>query len=168
MKTTMTIAAVAAGALALGMSQQAQALDLLSTTGSGPVGNCQPALPAYEALIRKRPLAIENEGDQHAYVTCAMQNEEVSLNVQNFSTRLSNSSDASVTVTCTAVIGDELASATYLPKSITLAPGTVGNITWSGADAGGLLNSRSIAMSCHLPPSVGLNRNRVTTLLSLI
>lgn len=166
MKMTMTLAA--ASFLALGMTQPAQALDLLSTNGSGPVGNCQPALPAYEALIRKRPLAIENEGSQHAYVTCALQTEEVSLNVQSFSTRLSNRSDAQVTVTCTAVIGDELASASYLPKSITLAPGTAGNLTWTGADAGGLLTSKSIAMSCHLPPSVGLNRNRVTTLLSVI
>src|SRR5690606_41645207 len=60
-----------------------------------------------------------NESDAPAFVTCALANEEVSLNVQSFSTRVSNSSTAPVTVTCTAVVGDELATASYIPKSIT-------------------------------------------------
>lgn len=157
-----------AGALVLGMPYQANALDLLSTNGTGPVGNCQAALPTYEGRIRKRPLAVVNESDTNAYVTCALTSEEVSLNVQSFSTRLSNGSDAPVAVTCTAVVGDELATASYIPKTLTLAPGTAGNLTWSGADVGGLLTSKSIAISCNLPPLAALNRNRVTTLLSLI
>ncbi|MEN1973038.1 hypothetical protein WCE34_12010 [Luteimonas sp. MJ204] len=163
-----SICLAAAGVLLLGATQHAQALDLLTTTGSGPVGNCQAALPVFEGLIRKRPLAVVNESDAPAFVTCALANEEVSLNVQSFSTRISNSSTAPVTVTCTAVVGDELATASYIPKSITLAGGTAGNLTWSGADAGGLLTSKSIALSCRLPPMAALNRNRITTLLSLI
>ncbi|MGY0610834.1 hypothetical protein [Luteimonas sp. A501] len=159
---------VAAGALLLGATQQAQALDLLTTTGTGPVGNCQAALPAFEGLIRKRPLAVVNESDAPAFVTCALANEEVSLNVMSFSTRVSNGSAGPVTVTCTAVVGDELATASYIPKSITLASGAAGNLTWSGADAGGLLTSKSIALSCRLPSMAALNRNRITTLLSLI
>lgn len=158
----------AAGALAFGMSCPAEALDVLSTSGTGPVGNCQPSRPVYESLLHKRPLAYENEGDRGAFVTCALTTEEVSLNVQSFGTRVSNLSTEPQTVTCTAVVGDELASASYIPKSVTLQPGTAGNITWSGADVGGLLTSKSIAMNCYLPPMTALNRNRVTTLLSLI
>jgi hypothetical protein len=157
----------AAGVLLLGVSQQAAALDLLSTTGTGPVGNCQAAMPVYEGQIRKRPLAIANESDKPAFVTCALSGEEVSLNVQSFSTRLSNGSNVAVTVRCTAVVGDELANASYISKSLTLAPGAAGNLTWTGADAGGLLTSKSIAMSCELPSFAALNRNRITTLLSL-
>lgn len=157
-----------AGTLAIGMSSPAGALDVLSTTGTGPVGNCQPARPVYESLLRKRPLSYENEGDRAAFVTCAMTTEEVSLNVQSFSTRVSNLSTAPQTVSCTAVIGDELDGADYIHRSVTLAPGSAGNITWSAAEAGGLFTSKSIAISCLLPPMTGLNRNRVTTLLSLI
>lgn len=40
-----SICLAAAGVLLLGATQHAQALDLLTTTGSGPVGNCQAALP---------------------------------------------------------------------------------------------------------------------------
>ena len=149
-------------------SQQASALDLLSTTGTGPVGNCQAALPVYEGQIRKRPLAVVNESAEPAFVTCALSGEEVSLNVQSFGTRISNGSDVAVTVSCTAVVGDELATASYIPKNITLSPGSAGNLTWTGADAGGLLTSKSIALSCNLPPFAALNRNRITTLLSLL
>lgn len=159
---------MAAGTALLAFSLQADALDVLSTNGTGPVGNCQAALPTYEGLIRKRPLAVINEGTSAAYVTCALTSEEVSLNVQSFSTRVSNRSDVPVTVTCTAVVGDELASADYIPKSITLAPEANGTLAWGTADNGGLLFAKSIAMSCQLPPGAGLNRNRITTLLSLI
>ena len=157
-----------AATLALALPAPSQALELLSTIGNGPVGNCQPARPSYEGLIRKRPLAFENEGTSGAYVTCALSGEEVSINLQSFSTRVSNGASEDVTVTCTAVVGDELAAASYIPKSVTLAPGTAANITWTGADAGGLFTSHSVAISCLLPPGSALNRNRITTLLSLI
>lgn len=163
-----TMTTVFAGALLLAASQGADALDVLSTNGTGPVGNCQAAMPAYEGMIRKRPLAVVNEGEDQVFVTCALTSEEVSLNLQGFSTRLSNGSGVAATVTCTAVVGDELATASYIPKSITLAPGSAGNLTWTGADAGGLFTSRSVALSCNLPPWVALNRNRLTTLVSLL
>lgn len=157
------------GALAIGLvSPQAQALDILSTNGTGPVGNCQAALPAYEGQTRKRPLAVVNESGSTAFVTCAFTTEEVSINVQSFRTRVSNLSGVPATVTCTAVVGDELEDADYIAKSIELAPGSDGELSWGTADNGGLLFAKSIAVSCALPPFTGLNRNRVTTLLSIL
>jgi hypothetical protein len=151
-----------------GLAQQADAVDVLSTNGTGPVGNCQAALPAYEGQTRKRPLAVVNESNSTAFVTCAFTSEEVSLNVVSFGTRLSNISVVPVTVNCTGVVGEELEDAEYIVKSLTLAPQTDGNLTWTSADHGGLLFAKSVAISCALPPFVGLNRNRVTTLLSIL
>jgi hypothetical protein len=157
------------GVLAVGLlSPQAGAVDLLSTNGTGPVGNCQAALPAYEGQTRKRPLAVINESPNTAFVTCAFTTEEVSINVQSFSTRVSNLSDVPATVNCTGVIGDELEDADYIAKSITLAPGADGTLSWGTADNGGLLFAKSVAISCALPSFTGLNRNRVTTLLSIL
>lgn len=157
------------GALAIGLfSPQAEALDVLGTNGTGPVGNCQAALPAYEGQTRKRPLAVINESDSTAYVTCAFTTEEISIAVQSFSTRVSNLSDIPATVNCTGVIGDELEDADYIVKSITLAPGADGTLSWGVADNGGLLFAKSVAISCALPSFTGLNRNRVTTLLSIL
>jgi len=149
-------------------STPARAVDLLSTNGTGPVGNCQAALPAYEGMTRKRPLALVNEGEDVSFVTCALTTEEVSLNVNHFSTRVSNLGDEAVTVSCTAVVGDELDSTRYIVKTLTLPPGGEDTLAWGLADNGGLLFNKSIALSCALPPMVGLNRNRVTTLLSIL
>jgi hypothetical protein len=157
------------GALAVGLfSPQAKAIDLLSTNGTGPVGNCMPALPQYDAQTRKRPLSFINEGVGNVYVTCAFTTEEVSINVNSFTTRVTNISDAPATVSCTAVIGDELEDASYIAKSITLPAGTDGDLSWGTADNGGLLFSKSVAISCALPPWTGLNRNRITTVLSIL
>jgi hypothetical protein len=159
---------LALGVMLAGLAQSADAVDVLSTNGTGPVGNCQAALPAYEGQTRKRPLAVVNEGSGTAFVTCAFTSEEVSLNVVSFGTRLSNLSAVSATVNCTAVIGEELENAEYIVKSITLAPHDDGDLTWTSADNEGLLFDQSIAISCALPSFVGLNRNRATTLLSIL
>lgn len=158
----------ALGVLVVGVAQPAAALDLLATNGSGAVGNCQAALPAFEGLTRKRPLALVNESESSAFVTCAYTTEEVSINVNSFDTRVSNLSAVPATVSCTAVIGDELASANYITKTLTLAPGAGGTLSWGTADNGGLLFAKSVALSCNLPPFTGLNRNRITALLSLL
>lgn len=156
------------GVLLAGLAQHADAVDVLSTNGTGPVGNCQAALPAYEGQTRKRPLAVINESNSTAFVTCAFTSEEVSLNVVSFGTRLSNISTVPVTVNCTGVIGEELENAEYIVKSLTLGAQTDGDLTWTSADHGGLPFAKSVAISCALPPWVGLNRNRVTTLLSIL
>lgn len=159
---------VFAGAALLLASTQVDALDVLSTQGSGAAGNCQAALPSYEGQIRKRPLALANEGDAAAFVTCALTTEEVSLNVQGFSTDVRNLSNVPVTLSCTAVVGEDAGSADYVVKSIELGPQASGTLSWTGLDAGGVVLADSVALSCNLPPLTALNRNRITTLLSLI
>ena len=145
-----------------------EALDVLATNGTAPVGNCLPALPAYDTQTRKRPLSFINEETGNVFVTCAFTTEEVSINVSSFTTRVTNISNVPATVTCTAVIGDELEDADYIAKSITLPAGTDGDLSWGTADNGGLLFAKSVAISCVLPSFTGLNRNRITTLLSIL
>ncbi len=33
--------------------------------------NCQPALPLDDAAVRKKPLAVQNEGIATAFITCS-------------------------------------------------------------------------------------------------
>lgn len=103
-----------------------------------------------------------------AFVTCGFTTEEVSLNVQSFMTRITNHNATEVTVGCTAVVGDELVSPVYLPKSVTVAPGATASLNWTSAESASLLVTDSVALSCMLPPMTSLNRNRITTLLSLL
>lgn len=162
-----TVTCIAAAVLLLA-GARAEALDVLSTTGTGAAGNCQPALPVFEGLVRKRPLAVANEGEAPAFVTCAFATEEVSLNVQGFATNVRNLSAEDATISCTAVIGEEAEGADYVVKSVTLPPFGSGSLSWSAADVGGLFLADSVALSCMLPPGGSLNRNRITVLLSLI
>ena len=65
MKTMML---AVAGVFALGMPYQAEALDVLSTNGTGPVGNCQAALPRMREGSGNAS-AVVSESDTNAYVT---------------------------------------------------------------------------------------------------
>ncbi len=40
---------------------------------------CQAALPAFEGAIRKRPLAVQNEGTTNAFVTCSFTMESAAV-----------------------------------------------------------------------------------------
>lgn len=155
--------------LATVFAPTAQALNVLSTTGTGPAGNCAPAFPPGGlTALRQRPLATINEGPAIEYVTCAFTTEEISLGVVDFNTRITNLSDVTAVVNCTAVVGEESLGPEYFVKSITVAPMTSGTLAWTGSDNGGLLFSKSVAISCALPTFVGVNRNRVTVLLSIL
>ena len=67
MRTKMILVAVAT----LLAAAEAHSVDRELAFQQNGAGACQAALPAYEGLIRKRPMAIQNEGVSTAFVTCA-------------------------------------------------------------------------------------------------
>lgn len=73
MKIANTAFALSGLALAPGavMSIDADAATLPRVSATNPAGICQGALPAFETAIRKRPLAVQNEGDSTTFVTCS-------------------------------------------------------------------------------------------------
>lgn len=118
---------------------------------SGGAGVCQAALPAFEGLVRKRPRAIQNEGNSTAFVTCAppqyalLSDPESGLRVQ-----VLNNGGSPVTVNCTGVTQDNL----YLARSTTMAAGGSGEMSWDEDDGDGV--GSFVAISCALPPGVGI------------
>lgn len=121
---------------------------------------CQAALPAFDGLIRKRPLAIQNEGTSTAFITCAFDgvfgggtpyNTFVAVVVRN------NGADAA-TVTCTLVDAKtSLNNPIFITKSLVLAGGAVGqDIAFSTADNGGV-GYIYPALSCSIPAGVGIS-----------
>lgn len=117
------------------------------------VGACQPALPAFDGLIRKRPKAMANEGTSVAFVTCVALQQRSSVNrVRGFQVALGNSNTFAVELSCTLVDGWQ--SITYSPantRSVSIPPGSYRNLEWSAAlhNAGNLYSSP--AVSCQLP-----------------
>ena len=65
---------------------------------------CQPALPAFDGNIRKRPLAMMNEGTSNAFVTCAFGGVFNGVPSQKtLSVGFTNITDSEITVNCTLV-----------------------------------------------------------------
>lgn len=122
-------------------------------------GVCQPALPAYEGSIRKRPLAMQNEGGALAYVTCS----PTSMYDQPYATfgaraRLINRSAVQVTVQCTGVLGTDLSSTApkYFTSSTPISPNSSNVVAWGGSQTPGFDSKLPFSFSCGLPPGVGI------------
>jgi hypothetical protein len=124
-------------------------------------GACQAALPNYEGNIRKRPLAISNEGTSPAFVSCSMKSDDyyAALNEYN-GVQLSNRGSASANVNCTLVAGGTapVATANYYPKSIAVPAGESVVLPWDPAvDNADAPFQNSLNWSCSLPPGVDIN-----------
>ena len=143
---------------------QAKAVNEQETFSSNPSARCQPATKASEALIRKRPLAMVNEGTTNAVINCAFETEVRQSLAQLVTVFLSNSTASAVNATCTGISGwegrtDEGGAAIneYLPIALSVpAGGQSEPFQWADVDfengTGGL-----ISVSCVLPPGVAIN-----------
>jgi hypothetical protein len=142
------------------------AVALPATANAGSVGEdritlaagaCQSALPVFDGVVRKRPLAVQNEGDSVTFITCALEGRFGAAESSDLvGAILVNTSDAPATVNCTLVDGrNNLADPVYMPKSVMLAANEDIDVVWSVADNEGA-NFIYPAMSCALPPGVGI------------
>ncbi len=140
--------------------------DALRVTAQAP-SVCQGALPAFETAIRKRPLAVQNEGDAPAFVTCALNNPGTSNGVTRISSAqvyVQNLGNASRPVSCTAVNSSAVAApaaAAYLTRTLQVPPSatTSTEFSFAAGDFAGspiLLAGDTFGVSCNLPPGVGI------------
>lgn len=133
---------------------------------SQPAARCQGSLPVFETQIRKRPLAVQNEGTSSTFITCAFEMDagEATINESAIllDTYFTNHSGAPAEVTCTAVTGYAGGDNEYVSFS-TVVPTEIvepddGNLYWEDADfEGGGMETSLIAISCSLPAGVGIN-----------
>jgi hypothetical protein len=131
---------------------------------ANPASYCQTALPVFDGNVRKRPLAVQNEGNASAFVTCSFAAQYTPL--EFVAVHVRNSSDAAATITCTGVTsGIGNVSPEYVTKTEPVpASGSV-NLTWSGPDFAGapasLPGQGLFSVSCSLAPDVGINQSFV-------
>lgn len=118
---------------------------------------CQGALPNFEGHLRKRPLALKNEGTANAFVSCVVAGRSRRTQVLAY---VVNDTPASVPLTCTAVTGTEGSpDSHYSIKTVWSAAGQPQLLTWAPTDFppnGAYLPSDYFALSCNLPPAAGL------------
>lgn len=127
-------------------------------------GPCKPALPIYDTNIRARPLAFQNESTTgvSAFANCMLSWQKNSYGVESYRVLVKNlRPSGSVTVNCTGVVGQE-GAASYKVKSVTLAAGASGWVTFNGADFN--LPSefkRNPNVQCLLPNLTGITETEV-------
>ena len=137
---------------------------------SNATGLCQGALPVMEANLRKRPLAVVNQGASDAYVSCAFTTIMAQSGVGTipsdgvvrwFGAFFSSSVAAPQTVTCSGVIGFEGSSALqYVSLEVDVSADTPdSNYLYfypEDADPQQASFHQLSSMSCRLPPGVSI------------
>ena len=109
---------------------------------------CEAPLPIYDATLRKRPVAIANEGTSPIFISCALPTDH-SGGVATSEVRVLFASRVQRTVNCTIVAGVD--SDLYREgRSVVVPAAGVASIQWNGIDKRGVAGA--ISLSCTLPP----------------
>lgn len=135
---------------------------------SNAVDICQGSLPSFEGALRKRPLAIANEGTTSAFVSCSIRTSISGLEeVTGIIVLLINRSASDQVFSCTLVEGVALPYTgnppVYQPESIVIEAGDVSGLGWNYiADNDG--DPYQIPnLNCSLPPGGEINVIQVNT-----
>ena len=161
----LAIPALLSGIGLSSMPMQVSAVDFIQNA----TGACQPALPAFDGQIRKRPLAVQNEGTAPAFVSCSLTGTTSGVGgsggrtVETVWLYARNATATSATLGCTLVdnFSGNATPTAYIPKSLVLPPGGAGVLQWDAADNGGVNYILVANFSCSLPVGVGLTLTRV-------
>jgi hypothetical protein len=154
--------------LAFGASlaaSDAQAVDAPRILSANATSYCQTALPVFDGQIRKRPLAVQNEGTSNAFVTCSFNRHWNSNAATEIDMYAQNNASVAQSLTCTLVAGIATGTSNqYVSKTVSLPAGGAQVImTWLPADfSGGVFPDTQYSMSCNLLPGVGLNDSYVS------
>ncbi|MBC7991392.1 MAG: hypothetical protein H7Y19_17680 [Luteimonas sp.] len=134
------------------------ATDALQLENGNAMNNCRGALPVHEASLRSRPLALVNESGGPAYVNCAFRAPTNSAGQEAFGAVLHNYGDATVSVNCVGVVGVDDGQATYIPRTVSLAPGQRKLLNFDYVtDNENKRFQANTGLQCLLPANVGIN-----------
>lgn len=152
MQINVSLGIIATALLAASLPAAAATKPRTMTTTAA--GACQSALPAFEGLVRKRPLAVANEGDATAFVTCGFHGPHL-RHTTNATMHFENTGSSDATVSCTLV--DRLTGQTpsYMAKSVNVPAGSGAALVWNPANNSGR-QFANLAASCALPPATGV------------
>ena len=152
-RSVITLGMATAFVATLAAASTATAATVTRSIYTQASGACQGALPNYENNLRKRPLAVANEGTTNAFVTCGVRNtEDQTANAVEL--YVTNRNAAAVDVNCTLVDGIFDATtgfANYYPQTVSANAGVDSAFSWSG------FGSPYQQISCNVPAKIEVN-----------
>lgn len=155
MTLASTLLATAITLTAILTAADAVAVTRSRTPGAHATAFCQPALPAFDSLIRKRPLAVQNEGTATAFVTCSVPIDILASDLGGAALFFVNNTGGEVSIACTLANG-ATGNIIYIPKTTTGDDPYLVN-TWTPDDIGGGELANQMSFSCALPPGTGMH-----------
>lgn len=162
LKLLLPAAAVAALSIATPASVQA------SNVGGNATNFCQSSLSNLESGIRKRPLAVANEGTETRFISCSVHIDTEGLQTNMVGVLLTNRSANAQAVNCTLVDGIALPypqyPPLYFPKSIAILPGAAAVMTWDHETDNAGEQFRVVNLNCGLPAGTEINTISVLNL----
>ena len=145
---------LAAAVLAFGVATDAHAVALTRTDMQISTGLCDAVSPAQDTSLRRNATGIQNVSNTYVMIGCSMQGDfNSATGLLSTYAYFRNPTAANVTVRCTLSAGSQLLGFVNSSKSIVVAPGGLGAISWS-SPADFPAGNRFSNMSCYLPPSV--------------
>lgn len=152
---TLGVAAAVLGAVSAGSATAATQSREQFTQASGA---CQGALPNYEGRLRKRPLAVANEGTGGAFVTCGVHTNDDTVGITAIEAYVTNRRATPTDVSCTLVDGfvdATIGFADYYPQTVNVGAGFDAAFVWDQPQFGAFTYA---AISCNLPTQVEVNQ----------
>lgn len=134
---------------------KAGAVDSMRNPGAHATAYCQPALPAFDGLIRKRPQAVQNEGTADAFVTCSVPIDIGASALNGVAMIFVNNTGGEVSIPCTLSNG-AVGEVIFIPKVTTGSEPFITN-TWTPADNDDEPLEPMMSFSCKLPPATGVH-----------
>ena len=157
------ILCAAAVGLAATTVHDAGAATLTRSFVHNATGTCQAALPSFEGLVRKRPLALQNEEGDTAFVSCSLVGTHFG---PGYNARVMdrvfigviNNAAAPVAVNCTLVDGVAgIGSPSLIPKLAAVPANGRAELEWTAADNSDLRFFFAANVQCALPPGTGIS-----------
>lgn len=146
-------ACLALAALAgLSPASQAEAAEVRAVSIS-PVANCEAPLPVFNATLRKRPVAIANEGASRIFVSCTLMSDTMGQDKGSITVSFA-SNGPSGRVDCTLVAGGTITQ-DYLAGSVDVPAGGRARLYWDQVSKRN--PAGSYAFSCVLPPDLEMS-----------
>lgn len=119
---------------------------------------CHPAFLRYDSDVRKRPLAVVNEGNAPAFVTCSLPIDMANTNgIEVAYIVLHNQANAPATVSCTGVYGSDNGQQDYVTTSVEVGAGQRRRLELVAENFGRVDLRNRIGFSCRLPVMTGVN-----------
>lgn len=158
---SITSRCLAIAACAACLHAPAQSATIVRNFSANATSYCQTALPVFDGNVRKRPLAVQNEGSSNAFVTCSFTAQATDANLV---TLIANNIGASpASLTCTAVTGLNTGANEYVVKTVVVPASGWQGMQWTGADFNGspakIPGIGLFNVSCALPPGVGIGNS---------